>query len=224
VPRRRRSAIVSLLARGTARARAWLRPRAKRLFRALARELARQARKPMVRAVALIGLAALVSLNLALRAQGADVHPLSVRRVPERVVALTFLLSHRLHCDDGEFSPEDLVRAAAWRYGISPRLALAVARTESGLVHTRISATGAMGLMQLMPATAHELGVHDPFDVRENVDGGVRYLAQLITMYRGDARRAVAAYNAGMGRVPLRGRQSLPLATRVYVGRVFSAH
>jgi hypothetical protein len=183
----------------------------------------RQARKPHVQAVACIGLAALLSLNLTLRALGADVHPLSVRRVPERFVALGFLLTHRLHCDDGEIPPEDLVRAAAWRYGVSPRLALAVARIESGLVHTRVSATGAMGLMQLMPATAHTLDVHDPFDARENVDGGVRYLAQLLTMYRGDARRAVAAYNAGMGRVPLRGRPSWPLATRVYVGRVFSA-
>lgn len=174
-------------------------------------------------AVALAGTVALVSLNLALRALGADVHPLSVRRVPERAVALGHLLAHRAHCDDGELVAADLVREAAWRHGVPVRLALAVARAESGFVHTRVSRTGAMGLMQLMPATAQELGVRDPFDARQNADGGVRYLAQLLAMYRGDARRAVAAYNAGMGRVPRFGPQALPRETRTYLGRVFSA-
>jgi soluble lytic murein transglycosylase-like protein len=187
------------------------------------RELLRQARKPAVIAVALAGLGSLVSLNLALRGLGADVHPLSIRRVPERSLALAHLLVHRLQCDDGELSAAELVRAAALRHGVPVRLALAVARAESGLVHTRISATGAMGLMQLMPATAHELGVRDPFDARENADGGVRYLAQLLAVYRGDARRAVAAYNAGMGRVPRFGPHALPRETRTYLGRVFSA-
>jgi soluble lytic murein transglycosylase-like protein len=77
-----------------------------------------------------------------------------------------------------------------------------------------------MGLMQLMPNTAQELGVLDPFDVRENADAGVRYLKQLMTTYRGDLRRAVAAYNAGAGRVPLRGPLLLPAETRTYVSRV----
>jgi soluble lytic murein transglycosylase-like protein len=165
----------------------------------------------------------LVSLNLAVRALGGDVHPLSLRRVPERALALTFLLTHRLHCQDDALSAEQLVQTAAERYGVPVRLALAVASTESGFVHTRISGTGAMGLMQLMPATALELGVRDPFDARENAEAGVRYLAQLMVMYRGDLRRAVAAYNAGMGRVPLRGPSSLPRETRVYVGRVLTS-
>lgn len=187
------------------------------------RELIKLLRKPRVVAGAVASLCLLVALNLTVRANGGDVHPLSVRRVPERALALAWLFAHHLHCDDGSLSAEQLVQAAAERHGVPVRLALAVARTESGFVHTRISRTGAMGLMQLMPATARELGVRDPFDARDNADGGVRYLAQLISMYRGDARRAVAAYNAGMGRVPRRGPQALPLETRTYVGRVFSA-
>jgi soluble lytic murein transglycosylase-like protein len=201
-----------LLARGPARSAG----------RRFARALFRFARRPRVLASALASLCVLVSVNLAVRANGGDVHPLSITRVPERALALSLLLSHRLHCEDAELSAESLVRAAAERHGVPVRLALAVARTESGFVHTRISRTGAMGLMQLMPATAHELGVRDPFDARDNADGGVRYLAQLMAMYRGDTRRALAAYNAGMGRVPVRGPHSLPLETRTYVGRVLS--
>lgn len=177
--------------------------------------------RSFVLSLAAIGL--LLSLNLAVRATGGELHLLSPRRVPERASALVQLLVHRLVCADGALSPEGAVRAAAERHGVSVRLALAVARTESGFVHTRISGTGAMGLMQLMPATANELGVRDPFDVRDNADGGVRYLRQLLALYRGDARRAVAAYNVGMGRVPVSGPHALPLETRTYVGRVFSA-
>lgn len=183
------------------------------------------AQRPRVLLAALVSLGLLVSLNLAVRASGGDVHPLSLRRLPERALALSFLLAHRVHCSGSEedFPAQQLVQDAAQRHGVSTRLALAVARTESDFVHTRISGTGAMGLMQLMPDTARELGVHDPFDARENADAGVRYLAQLVAMYRGDLRRAVAAYNAGMGRVPLSGPSSLPRETRSYVGRVLSS-
>ena len=165
----------------------------------------------------------LLSLNLTVRALGGEVHPLSLSRVPERAAALGFWLVHQLRAEDASLSPQSLVQAAAQRHGVSVRLALAVARTESGFVPTRISGTGAMGLMQLMPATARALGVSDPFDARDNAEGGVRYLAQLLSMYRGDTRRAVAAYNVGMARVPRRGPHALPLETRTYLGRVFSA-
>jgi hypothetical protein len=195
----------------------------RRLRRRLLRGLLELLQRPRVRLGLLISLALLVSLNGAVRAHGGDVHLLSLRRVPERAAALSLLLIHRLHCDDAELSAPQLVQAAAERHGVPVRLALAVARAESRFVHTRISGTGAMGLMQLMPATAQELGVRDPFDARENADGGVRYLAQLLSMYRGDARRAVAAYNAGMGRVPVHGSRALPAETRAYVGRIFSA-
>lgn len=170
----------------------------------------------------LLSLAVLVSVNLAVRSLGGDVHPLSVSRIGERAQALLLLATHALGCGGEPVDAQAAVRAAARQHGVSARLALAVARTESSLVHTRISSTGAMGLMQLMPATARELGVSDPFDVEQNAQGGVRYLAQLLALYKGDARKAVAAYNAGMARVPLRGAAALPLETQLYVSRVFA--
>jgi soluble lytic murein transglycosylase-like protein len=167
----------------------------------------------------------LVSINLSVRRLGGEVSLLAVSRLRERTLALGLLAVHTLRCRAAEpthVEATEALRQAALRHAISPRLALAVARTESSLVHTRISGTGAMGLMQLMPDTAVELGVDDPFDVAESADGGVRYLAQLLALYGGDTRRALAAYNAGQGRVPLRGQLQLPLETRSYVGRVLS--
>jgi len=99
-------------------------------------------------------------------------------------------------------------------------LALSVAEVESGFAPHRISSAGAMGVMQLMPATARELGVGDPFDPRQGVDGGVRYLAFLRRRYGGDTRRVAAAYNAGPGRIARRGPLALPDETRAYVAQV----
>jgi soluble lytic murein transglycosylase-like protein len=76
--------------------------------------------------------------------------------------------------------------------------------------------------MQLMPGTAKELGVNDPFDLAENADGGVRYLRQLLSQYRGNVRRALAAYNAGPGRIPHRGPLTMPDETRSYVARILA--
>lgn len=117
-------------------------------------------------------------------------------------------------------APERVVVRAARRHAVPVELALAVGRVESGLRPHRISAAGAMGLMQLMPATARDMGVDDPFDVEQGVDGGVRYLAWLLERYGGDRTRAVAAYNAGPGVVPRRGPMALPRETRTYVARV----
>jgi hypothetical protein len=179
-------------------------------------------RSPRVLLALGLGLALLVGVNATVRALGGDVHWLSVGRFGERALALTLLGVHGLGCDDDGRDPREALRDAARRHGVSVRLVLSVARIESSLVHTRISSTGAMGLMQLMPRTARELGVDDPFDVRESADGGVRYLAQLLAFYHGNARKAVAAYNAGMGRVPVRGHASLSPETRLYVHRVFA--
>ena len=77
-----------------------------------------------------------------------------------------------------------------------------------------------MGIMQLMPFTARDMGVKDPFDSRENIRGGVKYLGLLWRRYRGDKRRVAAAYNAGMGRIPRRGKLNLPGETRHYVKKV----
>jgi soluble lytic murein transglycosylase-like protein len=116
--------------------------------------------------------------------------------------------------------PRAVVAQAAARHGVSRALSLAVARVESSFDPHAISRTGAMGVMQLMPGTARELSVRDPYEPADNADGAVRYLKMLLKRYAGDTSRAVAAYNLGPGRVPLRGEASLPAETRAYVASV----
>jgi hypothetical protein len=94
-----------------------------------------------------------------------------------------------------------LARQIAERHGVDPELVGAVVSVESGFDPAAVSPKGAQGLMQLMPSTAATLGVTDPFDPRQNLDGGVRHLRSLLASYRGDRRLALAAYNAGAGAV-----------------------
>ena len=91
------------------------------------------------------------------------------------------------------------------RHGLAPALVLAVASVESGFQPKAVSPKGAQGLMQLMPATAASLGVSDAFDPETNLEGGSRYLAELIALYGGDLTKALAAYNAGPGAVKRHG-------------------
>jgi soluble lytic murein transglycosylase-like protein len=90
-----------------------------------------------------------------------------------------------------------LVQQTAIKHGVNPKLALAVARAESDFNPAAVSPAGAIGVMQLMPETARSLGVKNVHDVNENVDGGVRYLKQMLNTFNGDVSQAVAAYNAG---------------------------
>jgi hypothetical protein len=94
----------------------------------------------------------------------------------------------------------DLVIQAANDLGVPPQLALEVASAESGFDQDAVSSAGAIGVMQLMPATAAQLGV-DPTDLTQNVYGGVTYLGQMLSMFGGDPVAALAAYNWGPGRV-----------------------
>lgn len=89
----------------------------------------------------------------------------------------------------------------AEEYGIDVNLLKAVAQAESGFDTNAISSCGAMGIMQLMPATANSLGVEDPYDARQNITGGAKMLAYLLNDYNGNVTLALAAYNAGSGAV-----------------------
>ena len=92
-----------------------------------------------------------------------------------------------------------MIATAAAKYGVDPSLAINIGVQESGLNQNAVSPAGAIGVMQLMPATAAGLGV-DPAILAQNIDGGVRYIAQLIAEF-GDITEAVAAYNWGPGNV-----------------------
>jgi len=113
-----------------------------------------------------------------------------------------------------------LIQDAAKRHRIDAALVKAVIKTESAFDHRAVSPAGAMGLMQLMPTTANRHGVHDVFAPRENVEAGCRHLRWLLDRYGGNERLALAAYNAGEGRVDE--RMSVPpiAETRDYVERV----
>ena len=115
---------------------------------------------------------------------------------------------------------EQKVQKAAEKYNLPPELINAVIRAESNFEVRAVSSAGAQGLMQLMPATAKELGVKNPFDIEQNVDGGARYLRQMLDRFGGNLRKALAAYNAGPGTVcRYDGRVPYP-ETRQYVQRV----
>jgi soluble lytic murein transglycosylase-like protein len=114
----------------------------------------------------------------------------------------------------------DLIRRLAPEYGVSPKLALAIARTESNFNPTAVSVRSAQGLMQLIPETSARFNVKKPFDPEQNVRGGLAYLRWLLAYYEGNVPLTVAAYNAGEGAVN-RFRGIPPFSeTRDYVTRI----
>ena len=119
---------------------------------------------------------------------------------------------------------EEVIDPAASKYGVAPELVAAVIWAESSGDPKAVSSRGARGLMQLMPETAKELGVTRIEDPRENVEGGTKYLKQMLDAHEGDLRLALAAYNAGPEAVRRYGGIPPYNETLEYVGRVMRVY
>lgn len=128
---------------------------------------------------------------------------------------------------------QSLITQASARYGVPESLIKAVIATESSFNPQAVSSAGAKGLMQLMDGTARGLGVSDPFDPAQNIDGGTKYLSYQINRYGGDVKTALAAYNAGPGRLQRLGIGNdeqlmekfhlLPQETQGYIAKIMRA-
>jgi len=108
------------------------------------------------------------------------------------------------------------------KHGVSADLLKEVARQESGFKPCALSAKGAQGMMQLMPATQVQFAVNDPFDAQQSLEGGAKLLKQLLDRYSGDVSKALGAYNAGAGRVDLAGGVPDIPETKNYVFSIIS--
>lgn len=116
-----------------------------------------------------------------------------------------------------------LIESAAQKYKVDPKLVAAVAEVESNGRQEAVSQAGAIGVMQLMPDTAASLGV-DPYDKQQNVEGGAKYLRQMLDTFGGDLKKAVAAYNAGPGAVKAYGGIPPYKETQNYVNKVLDIY
>ena len=115
---------------------------------------------------------------------------------------------------------DSAIEQAAARHSVDPNLVRAVVKVESNFNPNAVSRKGAMGLMQLMPSTARQLKVKNPFDPEQNVDAGVRQLKQLLESYGGDVKLTLAAYNAGAGAVARSSGVPHYAETQNYVRRI----
>lgn len=123
-------------------------------------------------------------------------------------------------------TPREVIAEMAAQYGLPEKFVASVARAESAYTQTAVSPKGAIGVMQLMPGTAKELGV-DPTDVRQNIEGGTRLLRELLIQYQNDpdqVRKALAAYNAGPGAVARHGGVPPYRETQNYVEKVLRTY
>jgi soluble lytic murein transglycosylase-like protein len=129
-------------------------------------------------------------------------------------------LTSDINWDNNSTQFADLIKEAAARYGVDAGLVQAVVRAESNFNPDAVSSAGALGLMQLMPSTASSLGVTDPLDPEQNLDGGVKFLSQLLNRYNGNTSLALAAYNAGPGAVDKYGGVPPYSETQLYIQKI----
>ena len=168
----------------------------------------------------------------AVRYQPGDFDKIAMRQqgVPHRGLAFSddfggppvVIELHEGHAKSAPAAPalvEKLIAAASARFHVPAALLRAVVAVESAFKSDAVSHAGALGLMQLMPDTAADLGVKDAFDPEQNINGGTRYLAFLLKHFKSE-ELAVAAYNAGPGRVAREGRVPDIAETRAYVESV----
>jgi len=116
------------------------------------------------------------------------------------------------------------IHKAASKYDLEPELIRAVIKTESNGNHRAVSRKGAVGLMQLMPSTANDMNVSNPFNPEENIEGGTRYLKYLLERFKGNMTLALAAYNSGPGTVEKYGNVPPIDETRQYVKRIYNLY
>jgi soluble lytic murein transglycosylase-like protein len=163
---------------------------------------------------------------------------------PDQIVALVDARGHKVYVNTGEPSTrlqwmsrsfrgtctsrnripspdiERLVQQTSYRFQVDPDLVHAIIKAESAYDPKAMSNKGAMGLMQLIPATAQRFGVANPFDPRQNIEAGVTYLKHLLDLFGGDLELSLAAYNAGEHRVLRKGAIPAIPETREYVRKV----
>ena len=160
----------------------------------------------------------------AVKAPAAEQTETQAAKAP-REVRLTAYAPHTMGGSTllADVSLSKLVHEAANKYQVDPKLVSAVAEVESGGDQAAESAAGAVGVMQLMPSTAAALGVN-PYDKQQNIEGGAKYLRQMLDSFGGDVRKAVAAYNAGPNSVKKYGDVPPYPETQEYVNKVLDLY